>query len=66
MSADDDAMFLQGLLEGIASIEAEGYALLDILGASAVTKVTLIIVYPRHIISHILCGQMCRPDLTCP
>lgn len=47
-------MFLQGLLEGIASIEAEAYALLDTLGATAVTKVTVMILYPHHIIFHIV------------
>ena len=50
MSADDDAVFLHGLLEGIASIEAEAYALLGTLGGGAVTKVTLL----SHILCHII------------
>lgn len=35
-------MFLQGLLEGIADIEAEAYALLTNLGATPLSKVTCI------------------------
>ncbi|HCA26954.1 MAG TPA: carbohydrate kinase [Betaproteobacteria bacterium] len=35
----DDAVFLQGLLEGIARIEADGYRLLTELGATPVTEV---------------------------
>lgn len=35
----DDAVFLQGLLEGIARIEAQGYALLRKLGAPRLTAV---------------------------
>ena len=36
---DDDVRFFQGMLEGIASIEAHGYSVLSQLGAPAVTKV---------------------------
>jgi sugar (pentulose or hexulose) kinase len=36
---EDDAMFLQGLLEGIASIEATGYRLLSELGGPEVKQV---------------------------
>ena len=36
---DDDRMFFQGLLEGIAAIEAQGYARLQELGAPALTRV---------------------------
>lgn len=36
---DDPVQFIQGLLEGIAAIEAEGYQLLNKLGATALTKV---------------------------
>lgn len=35
----DDAVFLQGLLEGIAAIEAEGYRCLAALGAPALRRV---------------------------
>ena len=36
---DDDLVFFQGMLEGIASIEAEGYTALSALGAPALKKV---------------------------
>jgi D-ribulokinase len=36
---DDNVIFLQGLLEGIADIEAKGYELLQQLGATPLTKV---------------------------
>ncbi|WP_299390778.1 FGGY-family carbohydrate kinase [Pelagibius sp.] len=36
---EDDAVFLQGLLEGVAQIEQEAYALLASLGATPVTRV---------------------------
>jgi sugar (pentulose or hexulose) kinase len=36
---DDDVQFFQAMLEGIATIEAEGYRALSRLGAPAVTKV---------------------------
>ncbi|HEY9056944.1 MAG TPA: FGGY-family carbohydrate kinase [Aurantimonas sp.] len=36
---DDDAVFLQGMLEGIARIEGEGYAALAALGAPAPKRV---------------------------
>ena len=36
---DDDAVFLQALFEGMARIEAEGYRLLETLGAPRVTSV---------------------------
>jgi sugar (pentulose or hexulose) kinase len=36
---DDDALFLQGLLESLARIEAQGYRLLERLGASALREV---------------------------
>ncbi len=36
---DEDARFFQGLLEGIAAIEAEGYARLTALGAPAPSRV---------------------------
>jgi len=36
---DDDALYLQGLLESLARIEAQGYRLLERLGASAVREV---------------------------
>ncbi len=36
---DDDVQFLQGLLEGIAHIESQGYALLTQLGATPVKRV---------------------------
>jgi sugar (pentulose or hexulose) kinase len=36
---EDRVRFLQGLLEGMARIEAEGYALLSKLGAPAPTRV---------------------------
>lgn len=35
----DDALFLQGMLEGIAAIEARSYALLRSMGASPLSKV---------------------------
>ncbi|MBE9175154.1 FGGY-family carbohydrate kinase [Synechocystis salina LEGE 06155] len=35
----DDVTFLQGLLEGLVSIEAQGYAKLQALGATPLTKV---------------------------
>ncbi|MBE9193828.1 carbohydrate kinase, partial [Synechocystis sp. LEGE 06083] len=35
----DDVTFLQGLLEGLARIEAQGYAKLQALGATPLTKV---------------------------
>ena len=37
--AESDAVFLQGLLEGVARIEAESYQLLQQLGATPVKKV---------------------------
>ena len=36
---DDDALYLQGLLESLARIEAEGYRLLERLGASPLREV---------------------------
>ncbi|TVQ42068.1 MAG: carbohydrate kinase [Gloeocapsa sp. DLM2.Bin57] len=36
---DDDQVFLQGLLAGIANIEEQGYRLLEELGATPLTKV---------------------------
>jgi sugar (pentulose or hexulose) kinase len=39
---NDDALFLQGLLEGIASIERTGYARLQEFGAPALTRVLTI------------------------
>ena len=36
---DDDALYLQGLLESLARIEAEGYRLLEQLGASPLREV---------------------------
>jgi sugar (pentulose or hexulose) kinase len=36
---DDDRLFLQGLLEGIAAIEAQGYRMLAALGASRLTSI---------------------------
>ena len=36
---DDDALYLQGLLESLARIEAQGYRLLEQLGASALHEV---------------------------
>jgi xylulokinase len=36
---DDAATFLQGMFEGIATIEAKGYALLEKLGAPALRSV---------------------------
>jgi sugar (pentulose or hexulose) kinase len=39
---EDDLRFFQGLLEGIAAIEAEGYRLLHALGAPAPTRVLTI------------------------
>jgi sugar (pentulose or hexulose) kinase len=36
---DDDATFLQGLLEGIAAVEARAYALLEALGGPALRSV---------------------------
>ncbi|MCG5493038.1 FGGY-family carbohydrate kinase [Ectothiorhodospira variabilis] len=36
---EDDVIFFQGLLEGIATIEAQGYALLRELGAPALTSI---------------------------
>lgn len=36
---DDDALYLQGLLESLARIEAQGYRLLERLGASALREV---------------------------
>ena len=35
----DDAVFFQGILEGITAIEARGYALLEALGAPAPTRI---------------------------
>ncbi len=35
----EDARFLQGLLEGIAQVEAQGYRLLETLGATPLTRV---------------------------
>jgi sugar (pentulose or hexulose) kinase len=35
----DDAAFLHGLLDGIAKIEADGYRMLERLGASPVRRV---------------------------
>lgn len=42
LHAEDDSLFLHGLLEGIARIECEAYNLLKQLGATPVTKVTCI------------------------
>jgi sugar (pentulose or hexulose) kinase len=39
---DDDAVFLQGLFEGIARVEALGYRRLSELGGSGLTKVTTV------------------------
>ncbi len=36
----DDSLFLHGMLEGLAEIEAHGYSLLARLGAPAVTRIT--------------------------
>jgi sugar (pentulose or hexulose) kinase len=36
---DDDVLYLQGLLESLARIEAQGYRLLEQLGASALREV---------------------------
>jgi D-ribulokinase len=36
---DEDSAFLQGLLIGIAKIEAQGYQLLQDLGATPVTRI---------------------------
>lgn len=36
---NDDALYLQGLLESLARIEAQGYALLESLGATPVSEV---------------------------
>ncbi len=40
LAAADDALFLHGLLEGIACIESQSYELLQQLGATPVSKVT--------------------------
>ena len=37
--ADDDAAFLQGMLEGIAGVEAQAYKLLADMGATPLTEV---------------------------
>ena len=39
MCADDDATFLQGLLEGIADVEMQAYLLLREMGATPVKQV---------------------------
>ena len=42
MGAEDDAVFLQGMLEGMTRIEAEAYTKLASMGASKLKKVFLV------------------------
>ena len=42
MRAEDDAVFLQGMLEGMTRIEAEAYTKLANMGASKLRKVFLV------------------------
>lgn len=41
--SEDDAIFLQGMLEGMTNVEAEAYSQLRKMGASKLKKVILIL-----------------------